>query len=816
MSTGSNDKPLILLVDDSRVMRIALKKILQSDYEIVEASNGESGWEALQEHPAVRCVFTDLSMPELDGFGLLERIRGSAEARINSVPVIIITGNEDDPSMKQRVVDKGANDVVMKPFQTNDILATTQKHLAAAPATPAEPKPAEPKPAPTPAPAPAKPAAPAAPAPAATGSDAAVAKLKSDLSAAVQRLREMEAQLKQAQGAREQLTNELRDTQAAMQRQLEAEKAQREKTEAELKDARAKIQSESDMEAEVLEFQKQVDAALGRARQAEDARKSLEDELARVRQEMMFRQQGGDRLKQDEEANRLKRELEAAKKRADVAERVQADYEHELNRVKAQLQESAGGGEALQSEIVARQTAESKVSRLEEDLSAANQRATEAQSKLESVNKRLAELEAELSRSATEAEGARGETEELLRLEEEAHRQSEEQVQRLRRELELARKKSAETESAKHTAEQKRSQLEHKVNQLEAELKILREEGDTSKQVGKQVENLKAEIDALIVRAEAAELAQREAENEIAKMAVELEAAEQSKRNSEHSVMRMTAQVNSMRKQVSQAEAMRTAAEQQLREASSQPAERPRREEPKRAEPAPEAAQAKPRSRERVADINPARDELVEVNKPRSAPKKKLQDRFNDTMVAIWSKQQRGRRRMRFVVGALVVVGALAGAWYKGWWPFDEGDAAPQDARQAPAAEAGSGPAQTAQAEPKPALPKPVEEKPAAPPPPKPAVTGPDLSSEAYQAARAARERDVRAQAEQEFSRLLAMHEAASQAAQPEPASQVEPVSQPEPVPQTQPAEPAAASPAPVEEAVEDAPAVTGAETAGE
>ncbi|MBD3618782.1 MAG: response regulator, partial [Chromatiales bacterium] len=142
MSTGSNDKPLILLVDDSRVMRIALKKILQPEFDVIEASNGEAGWEALQEHPAVRCVFTDLAMPELDGFGLLGRIRAAGEARISGVPVIIITGNEDDPSMRSRAVEQGANDVVMKPFQTADILATTKKHLTAPrPAAPA-PKPA--------------------------------------------------------------------------------------------------------------------------------------------------------------------------------------------------------------------------------------------------------------------------------------------------------------------------------------------------------------------------------------------------------------------------------------------------------------------------------------------------------------------------------------------------------------------------------------------------------------------------------------------------------------------------------------------------
>ena len=761
MSTGSNDKPLILLVDDSRVMRIALKKILQSDYEIVEASNGESGWEALQENPGVRCVFTDLSMPELDGFGLLERIRSSGDAGIKSVPVIIITGNEDDPSMKQRVIEKGANDVVMKPFQTNDILSTTQKHLAAAASKPAPAKKAA---------APSKPAAPARPAAPAGGGDAAVAKLKSDLSSAVQRLRDMEGKLKEAQGVREQLTTELRDTQAAMQRQLDAEKSRREKAEAELKDAQSRIQSESDMEADVLEFQKQVDAALGRARRADEARKSVEDELARVRQEMMFRQQGGDRLKQDEEVNRLQRELDAAKKRADVAERVQSDYEEELSRLKAQLQESAGGGEELQTEIVARQKAESRVTRLEDELSAANRRATGAESELDSLKTRIAGLESELSRQSSAADGARGEAEELLRLEEEAHRQSEEQVQRLRRELELARKNNTDNEGAKHAAEQKKSQLEHKVNQLEAELKILREEGDTTKQVGKQVENLKTEIDALIVRAEAAELAQREAENEIANMAVELEAAEQAKRNAEHSVMRMTAQVNSMRKQVSQAEAMRTAAEQQLKDTEGKPAPRPRREESRPAEPVRETASPKPKSA--PAEINPARDELVEINKPRSAPRKKLQDRFNDTMVAIWSKQQRGRRRMRFVVGALVIAVAVGAAWYKGWWPFDAADEATRDVRQAPAAEAAPAPTATAQSQPKPELPKPVAQKPAepAPPPPKPVATGPDLDSAAYQAARAAREQQVRTQAQQEFARLLAMHEAATQAAQPEPA----------------------------------------------
>jgi len=730
VSTGSNDKPLILLVDDSRVMRIALKKILQPEFDVVEASNGEAGWEALNDNPSVRCVFTDLAMPELDGFGLLERIRGAGESRIKSVPVIIITGNEDDPSMRSRVIEQGANDVVMKPFQTNDILTTTRKHLTATPAATA----------PAPAPAP----RPTAPAPSA-GAEAAVARLKSDLAAATARMREMEARLKEAEDLRRQLSDATAK-QDELRRQLADEQARRSQVEAALRKAESEVQSEADMEAEVLEFQKQVDSALGRARQADEARKAVEAELERVRQEMMFRQQGGDRLKQDAEVGRLQRELEAAKKRADVAERVQADYEDEIARLKAE----AGGGAQLQEEIVARQQAESRASRLETELADANRRAREA--------------EAELARVGTEADSAQGETAELLRLEEEAHRQAEEQVQRLRRELELARKKGGEVESAQRAAEQRKSQLEHKVNQLEAELKILRQEGDTGKQVGEQVESLRAEIDALLVRAEAAELAQQEAENDIARMAVGLEAAEQAKRNAEHSVMRMTAQVNSMRKQVSQAEAQRTAMEQQLKEIGSSKEALKASPKDSREAPPPRSAAGTATAGTRTAAKTPAgkgpgagRDELVEIHKPRTAAKRKLQDRFNDTIVAMWSRKQRGQRRMKLVIGAVVVIGVVGAAWYKGWWPFDDGDAV-EEGGESPAAQVAPASTPAVAASPRPEAPRPAATPMArAPQPAPPTASAPALDSEAYRQAREARERAVRERARQEFDRLLAM-----------------------------------------------------------
>ena len=82
----STDKPVILIVDDSRLMRHAIKKILAEDFTLLEGVDGEDGWERLLAEPSIQVVFTDLSMPGLDGFGLLQRIRGSEAVPMTMAP----------------------------------------------------------------------------------------------------------------------------------------------------------------------------------------------------------------------------------------------------------------------------------------------------------------------------------------------------------------------------------------------------------------------------------------------------------------------------------------------------------------------------------------------------------------------------------------------------------------------------------------------------------------------------------------------------------------------------------------------------------
>lgn len=129
MADSNNKKPTILAVDDSRVMRRAISKILSPKYKVIEAEHGEDAWVLLEHHEDIQVIFTDLSMPYLDGYGLLERIRNCEDNRIAALPVIIITGKEDDEEAKMEALEKGANDFIGKPFDKAQLLARAITHI---------------------------------------------------------------------------------------------------------------------------------------------------------------------------------------------------------------------------------------------------------------------------------------------------------------------------------------------------------------------------------------------------------------------------------------------------------------------------------------------------------------------------------------------------------------------------------------------------------------------------------------------------------------------------------------------------------------
>ncbi|HMG59701.1 MAG TPA: response regulator [Burkholderiales bacterium] len=115
-------KQCVLVVDDSRIVRTTLARLIRKSFEVREEANGEAGWQAITTDPSIVVVFSDIQMPVLDGFALLERIRQSEEPRIRSMPVIVISGDEED-STKQRARAAGANDFITKTTDGTEILS---------------------------------------------------------------------------------------------------------------------------------------------------------------------------------------------------------------------------------------------------------------------------------------------------------------------------------------------------------------------------------------------------------------------------------------------------------------------------------------------------------------------------------------------------------------------------------------------------------------------------------------------------------------------------------------------------------------------
>lgn len=104
----------VLIVDDMEINREILTEILQDDYSIITAEDGEQALEILSESQGeIKIVLLDLVMPKVDGFAVLETMK--ERAMLGKIPVLVITG-EDSVETERRCFDYGVSDFIKKPF----------------------------------------------------------------------------------------------------------------------------------------------------------------------------------------------------------------------------------------------------------------------------------------------------------------------------------------------------------------------------------------------------------------------------------------------------------------------------------------------------------------------------------------------------------------------------------------------------------------------------------------------------------------------------------------------------------------------------
>jgi PAS domain S-box-containing protein len=115
----------ILLADDNADMREYVQRLLQSHYEVTAVSNGVEALKALAAQ-SPDLVLSDVMMPELDGFGLLQSIRG--DLNTSRIPVILLSARAGEEARIEGLA-AGADDYLTKPFTARDLLSRVASHL---------------------------------------------------------------------------------------------------------------------------------------------------------------------------------------------------------------------------------------------------------------------------------------------------------------------------------------------------------------------------------------------------------------------------------------------------------------------------------------------------------------------------------------------------------------------------------------------------------------------------------------------------------------------------------------------------------------
>lgn len=120
-STGHGRRSArIIVADDDGITRMLVKTLLErAQFEVLEAAHGRQAIE-LASTGCPDLMLMDLNMPEMDGYEAIQCLR--RQPAFTSIPIIVLTA-EDGPSIERRVLDIGADDYMLKPFEPAILLS---------------------------------------------------------------------------------------------------------------------------------------------------------------------------------------------------------------------------------------------------------------------------------------------------------------------------------------------------------------------------------------------------------------------------------------------------------------------------------------------------------------------------------------------------------------------------------------------------------------------------------------------------------------------------------------------------------------------
>ena len=113
------NKQKILIVDDEEVNRAILNMMFESDYEVLEATDGKYAVENIENNKDLALILLDVVMPVMDGFSVLEYMKDNQ--LLEKIPVILITSMTPEES-EEKAYQYNIADVMHKPFEPNVVI----------------------------------------------------------------------------------------------------------------------------------------------------------------------------------------------------------------------------------------------------------------------------------------------------------------------------------------------------------------------------------------------------------------------------------------------------------------------------------------------------------------------------------------------------------------------------------------------------------------------------------------------------------------------------------------------------------------------
>jgi PAS domain S-box-containing protein len=123
--TAEHSRGSVLLAEDNADMREYLQRLLEERFNVVAVHDGQEALEYLQ-HAKVDLVLSDIMMPRLDGYALLRAVRDDPTLR--DVPVVLLSARAGEDAQVEGL-DVGADDYLVKPFSSRELLARVSTHL---------------------------------------------------------------------------------------------------------------------------------------------------------------------------------------------------------------------------------------------------------------------------------------------------------------------------------------------------------------------------------------------------------------------------------------------------------------------------------------------------------------------------------------------------------------------------------------------------------------------------------------------------------------------------------------------------------------